>query len=76
MQTGNFTKGERYGIWERYHADGSLFDSGEYIGEKKTGEWKTWDRNGNLIKTKTYLEGSIGGPVSISRSNHTRVPQN
>jgi len=54
METGHFNQGERCGVWERYHATGALFDSGEYIGEKKTGEWKTWDRKGNLSKTKIY----------------------
>ena len=37
MQTGSYNNGERCGIWKRYHADGWLFDRGEYSGERKIG---------------------------------------
>ncbi len=36
--------------------NGELYDEGKYTNDKKTGEWKIYDTNGTLSKTKNYKE--------------------
>ncbi len=56
MQTGEFKNGERCGVWTRYRADGTRSDEGRYLGEKKVGEWKTYDATGKRAKLKTHAK--------------------
>lgn len=37
-----------------YHKNGKLAASGHYTLDKKSGEWKTYNQNGELIKTENY----------------------
>ncbi len=41
---------------ELYDLNGELYDEGKYTNDKKTGEWKIYDTNGTLSKTKNYKE--------------------
>jgi antitoxin component YwqK of YwqJK toxin-antitoxin module len=44
------------GVWRRYHPTGALYDEGEFLDDKKIGEWKVYDDEGNLIKTKRHKQ--------------------
>jgi antitoxin component YwqK of YwqJK toxin-antitoxin module len=45
---------KKAGIWKRCHPNGALYDEGEYIEDKKVGEWRTYDVNGMVIKTTRH----------------------
>jgi len=45
---------KKLGRWKRYHANGVLYDEGDYLDDEKIGEWKTYDGNGKLSKTKKH----------------------
>jgi antitoxin component YwqK of YwqJK toxin-antitoxin module len=42
------------GIINEYFKDDSLCFEGEYRDDKKIGEWKIFDEDGNLTKTQKY----------------------
>jgi antitoxin component YwqK of YwqJK toxin-antitoxin module len=42
------------GLWKRYHDNGKPYDVGKYLAGKKTGEWKYYDKQGKLSRTKVY----------------------
>lgn len=48
------SEGKQIGLWKRYHGSGELMDIGSYVDSKKRGEWKYYDPNGKLIRTKVY----------------------
>jgi antitoxin component YwqK of YwqJK toxin-antitoxin module len=54
MQTGAFDHGVQTGTWTRYHENGAIWDTGEYVDGKKSGEWRAWDPDGNLVKTTRH----------------------
>ncbi|MEJ7685240.1 MAG: hypothetical protein WKG06_46830 [Segetibacter sp.] len=47
---------KKTGLCKRYHSNGELYDFGKYTNDKKTSEWKIYDTNGTLSKTKNYKE--------------------
>ncbi|MBS1635423.1 MAG: hypothetical protein JST26_05825 [Bacteroidetes bacterium] len=42
------------GSYREYYENGKLKVSGEYNGDQKTGIWREYDVNGNVIKEKNY----------------------
>ena len=48
---GKQLNGVLHGHWEWFRADGSKLRSGNFDRGKQTGEWKTYDRNGRVVKT-------------------------
>ena len=45
---------EMHGDWEWYRTDGSLMRSGRFDRGKQIGSWKTFDREGRLVKETTF----------------------
>lgn len=54
MQTGSFDDEKRVGLWKRSHPNGSLYDEGKYAGDKKIGEWRSYNAKGKQIKTTRH----------------------
>jgi uncharacterized protein len=54
-------EGNKEGLWEEYYLDGSLRARGNYLNNKKTGEWVYYHENGELEQKGTYDEQ--GRPV-------------
>jgi len=52
----NDEAGEMHGYWEFYRADGTLMRSGWFDHGHQTGEWKTFARDGRLVKTTNFGE--------------------
>jgi antitoxin component YwqK of YwqJK toxin-antitoxin module len=46
----------KHGPYFFYYENGKLKISGSYKDDKKQGEWKNYDANGNLKKIDTYLD--------------------
>ncbi len=43
-----------HGHWEFYRKDGSLMRSGEFDMERQIGIWRTFDREGKLVKETNF----------------------
>jgi len=50
----NNAAGQMTGYWEFYRADGSLMRCGYFENDKQVGEWKTFARDGRLVKTTNF----------------------
>ena len=42
--------GEMHGAWEFFRKDGSLLRSGEFERGRQIGVWRTFDRDGRVVK--------------------------
>jgi antitoxin component YwqK of YwqJK toxin-antitoxin module len=51
---GEYLDGLMHGYWEFYRKDGSLMRSGEFDLEVQVGIWKTFDREGKLVKETKF----------------------
>lgn len=51
---GEYLDGLMHGPWEFYRKDGSLMRAGTFDREQQVGVWKTFDRNGNLVKETKF----------------------
>ena len=49
-----YSDGKQNGLNEVFHDNGMLFYSGQYRLDLKVGEWKFYDRKGELIKTAQF----------------------
>ena len=47
---GKMVGGHLHGYWEWFRKDGTRMRSGHFDNGVKTGEWITYDRNGNVYK--------------------------
>lgn len=54
--TGFRLDGEMHGPWSWYRTDGSLMRTGVLDRGRQVGTWKTYDRQGNLVKETTFEE--------------------
>jgi len=43
-----------HGYWEFYRKDGSLMRSGMFDRDRQVGVWKTFDREGKLVKETKF----------------------
>jgi antitoxin component YwqK of YwqJK toxin-antitoxin module len=46
IETGNYFKGEKDGVWYRWNTEGQLTAEARYIQGDKDGIWTIWDDNG------------------------------
>jgi antitoxin component YwqK of YwqJK toxin-antitoxin module len=51
---GEYLDGLMHGYWEFYRKDGSLMRSGTFDRETQVGTWKTFDREGKLVKETKF----------------------
>ena len=51
---GEYLDDEMHGYWEFYRKDGSVMRTGTFDRGKQVGEWKTFDREGNLVKVTNF----------------------
>lgn len=51
---GEYLEGKMHGHWEFYRKDGSLMRSGDFDRDVQIGTWKTFDREGKLVKETTF----------------------
>ncbi len=51
---GEYLDGLMHGYWEFYRKDGSLMRSGTFDRETQVGTWKTFDREGKLVKETNF----------------------
>lgn len=56
--------GKLHGHWEWFRLDGTLLRSGEFHLGDQVGVWRTWDRDGRLVK-----ETSFGPPDTSQRTS-------
>jgi antitoxin component YwqK of YwqJK toxin-antitoxin module len=50
--------GEMHGEWAFYRRDGSLMRSGRFDHGRQVGVWKTFDREGRVVKETDFSKGS------------------
>ncbi|MEY4310270.1 MAG: hypothetical protein RLZ71_196 [Actinomycetota bacterium] len=58
---GDYLDGKLHGYWEFYRTDGSVMRTGSFNREVQVGIWRTFDREGRLVK-----ETDFGGEVEAS----------
>jgi antitoxin component YwqK of YwqJK toxin-antitoxin module len=46
--------GEMHGAWEFFRKDGSLLRAGEFDRGRQVGTWRTFDRQGAIVKETTF----------------------
>jgi antitoxin component YwqK of YwqJK toxin-antitoxin module len=46
--------GEMHGPWVFFRLDGSLMRSGEFDRGRQVGTWRTFDRQGKVVKETTF----------------------
>jgi antitoxin component YwqK of YwqJK toxin-antitoxin module len=51
---GKSVGGKMQGHWEFYRKDGSLMRSGSFDQDRQVGIWKTFDRDGRLVKETDF----------------------
>jgi antitoxin component YwqK of YwqJK toxin-antitoxin module len=51
---GEYLDGEMHGYWEFYRKDGSMMRSGAFERGIQVDVWKTFDREGNLVKETKF----------------------
>jgi antitoxin component YwqK of YwqJK toxin-antitoxin module len=51
---GEYLDGEMHGYWEFYRKDGSMMRSGTFERGIQVDVWKTFDREGNLVKETKF----------------------
>jgi antitoxin component YwqK of YwqJK toxin-antitoxin module len=51
---GEYLDGEMHGFWEFFRKDSSLMRSGSFDRGVQVGVWKTFDREGKLVKETTF----------------------
>jgi len=51
---GAYLDGLMHGYWEFYRKDGSLMRSGNFDRDQQVGVWKTFDRDGKLVKETKF----------------------
>lgn len=51
---GGYLDGEMHGPREFFRSDGSLMRSGSFDRGRQVGGWRTYDRNGDLVKETTF----------------------
>ena len=51
---GDKVDGKCEGYWEWWRKDATKLRSGYFEKDKQIGEWKTYDRKGNVLKTTNF----------------------
>ncbi|MCA1735978.1 MAG: hypothetical protein LC739_07675 [Actinobacteria bacterium] len=54
--TGFRLDGEMHGAWSWYRTDRSLMRTGEFDRGRQIGTWKTFDREGSVVKETRFSE--------------------
>ena len=60
------------GYYYEFHETGKVSQSGNYLKDKKVGEWKYFDNKSNLLKVCNYLEGKKNG-VFVKYNNEGKT---
>lgn len=60
------SKGNRQGIYKRYHENGQLEGSGNYVNDELHGEYRNFDKNGRLIRIEKYNHGILESATDYS----------
>jgi hypothetical protein len=69
---------KRTGYWVTYHpggdkkAPGPRESEGIYAGGVKDGEWRYWNKRGELTGVETYERGQLVGPAAQGLENPSR----
>jgi antitoxin component YwqK of YwqJK toxin-antitoxin module len=50
--------GQKHGMWKFFYADGKIMSEGNYKHGKENGYFKEYDKDGNLISTAKYADGT------------------
>lgn len=48
--------GQMHGPWEFFRKDGSLMRAGSFDRGRQVGAWRTYDRNGTVVKETTFSD--------------------
>jgi antitoxin component YwqK of YwqJK toxin-antitoxin module len=52
--TGFHLDGQMHGEWSFYRRDGLLMRSGQFDRGRQVGTWRTYDRNGKVVKETSF----------------------
>lgn len=58
---GNILMGQRGGAWV-FVSDNGMITKGEYVEGRKSGNWKVWSSERQLLINENYFNGSLHGP--------------
>lgn len=69
--TGEYVRGERYGVWRHHFTDGSLRSEGTYDHGTLHGEWTWYRSTGDLLQRGDFLENEKHGRWERWRADGT-----
>ena len=77
-ESGNYTFGERYGMWRLHRPDGSVREKGEYVADKRHGLWEIFDIVADTqYDRSTLFDGEAlyvrGERISFSMSSPSEI---
>ena len=50
----SYKGGKMHGKWEFFRRDGSVMRTGEFREGAQVGTWRTWDKNGRMLKETRF----------------------
>lgn len=66
-----YKDGVKNGKFSEFYLYGRLKKEGQYINGNKDGEWKTYDKDGNIILKESYKNGQLHGEFERKINNHS-----
>jgi len=54
---GSYLAGEMHGDWAFYRLDGSVMRAGRFERGRQVGSWRTFDREGRMVKQTDFGDG-------------------
>ncbi|MCB0761753.1 MAG: hypothetical protein KDC12_09545 [Flavobacteriales bacterium] len=61
-----------HGDFRRFDKEGNLIENGKFLKGLKSGEWKTWNADGTLVRIDNYKNGTLHGLVSQYEAGRLR----
>ena len=67
---GDFSGNILHGTYQEFDKSGRMLEKGNYYYGTKDGEWKSWNRNGEIIKLEAWNKGFLKQRISYENSNY------
>ena len=68
---GGYSGNVLHGDFQEFDKSGRMLGKGTYYYGTKNGEWKTWNRNGEIIRLEKWDKGFLGRRISYDFSKST-----
>ena len=73
---GSFKEGRQSGLWQTFHRNGSLQDTGNYERGRRTGTWLSYRDDRTKLREAQYEDGVLNGQVTWFAEDGATVDKN